>query len=113
MLTRERIVIMAGEAGFNVGKDDAGKYIVPQFKDSVGTLERFANLVIADFLERTGQYVTTDASREAALAQAKAEEREACAKVCDGFDHPNWDFLEGASLCAKAIRARGEKGGAA
>lgn len=32
---------------------------------------------IADFLARTGQYVTNDASREAALEQARAEERAA------------------------------------
>jgi hypothetical protein len=55
--------------------------------------------------------VTTldELSRFAALVAQ--HEREACAKVCDNFDHPNWDFLEGASLCASAIRARGEQGG--
>ena len=35
-------------------------------------IERFAHLVIADFLKRTGQYVTNDASREAATKEAVA-----------------------------------------
>ena len=64
---------------------------------------RFAHLVIADFLQRTGQYVTNDASREAALEQAKAEEREACAKVCDD------NHWEDHRLFADAIRTRGQK----
>ena len=33
---------------------------------------RFAHLVIADFLQHTGQYVTNDASREAAITEAVA-----------------------------------------
>ena len=44
---------------------------------------RFANLVIADFLAQTGQYVTNDASREAAIKKAVDAERDACAKACD------------------------------
>ena len=44
---------------------------------------RFANLVIADFLAQTGQYVTNDASREAAIKKAVDAEREVCAKACD------------------------------
>ncbi len=67
-------------------------------------LERFATLVIADFLERTGQYVTNDASGEAALAA----EREACAKQCDAryMGDNNREDME-ARRCAAAIRARG------
>jgi hypothetical protein len=43
-----------------------------------------------------------------ALAQAKAEEREACAKVCDdiGTEYEGEDVL--ATWCAAAIRARGQ-----
>ena len=33
----------------------------------------------------------------------RADEREACAKVCDGWTHADGD------RCAEAIRARGEK----
>lgn len=36
----------------------------------------------------------------------RADEREACAKVCDEREKPN---LYGVRECAKAIRARGEK----
>jgi len=46
-------------------------------------LEHFAALVISDFLERTGQYVTNDASREAALAAARSDERERLALEFD------------------------------
>ncbi len=35
-------------------------------------LERFAALVIEDFLKRSGQYLTNDASREAALTAERA-----------------------------------------
>ena len=66
---------------------------------------RFANLVIADFLAQTGQYVTNDASREAAIKKAVDAEREACAKVCDIWvDFPG--AQSGASKCAAAIRSR-------
>lgn len=40
-------------------------------------------------------------------ALAVAAEREACAKVCDDFEHGNWEYMEGSRLCAAAIRARG------
>lgn len=33
-------------------------------------------------------------------------EREACAKVCDDFEHGNWEYMQGSVLCAAAIRAR-------
>jgi len=62
-------------------------------------------------------------------ARARAEEREACAKVCDEIETDNWDKYKGreydeiiwradahvqgvscgANDCAAAIRARGEK----
>ena len=64
--------------------------------------------VVEEFLRRTGQYVTNDASREAAIAAAVAAEREACAAVCE-----NGNFLHDAAPtaifgkeCARAIRAR-------
>ena len=56
------------------------------------------------------------ASRETALEQARAEEREACAKVCDSLVHPSsmtndpgrmW--IRGTTDCAAAIRANGYK----
>lgn len=37
-----------------------------------------------------------------------AAEREACAKVCEDFEHENWEYMQGSLLCAAAIRARGD-----
>jgi hypothetical protein len=53
-------------------------------------IRKFADLVIDDFLARSGRYLTNDASREAAIAAAVFAERDACAKVCEG-----WDFVPG------------------
>lgn len=51
-----------------------------------------------------------DHNLPAMIEQARAEEREACAKACDDIVHsqPNWRG-EGAEHCAIAIRAMGEK----
>ncbi len=82
---------------------------------TIGDVERFAALVIADFLQRTGQYVTNDATRAAVVAEAVAAEREACAQLVDptaehraepsGYlgGHEGVDLLEG---IASRIRAR-------
>lgn len=78
-MTQDEIISMAREAGATV-------------KDS-----RYPDLFIA-----SGQ----ELARFAALVAQ--HEREACAKVCDDFEHPNWDFMEGANLCATAIRTHGE-----
>ena len=45
-------------------------------------------------------------SFKARLEQERAEEREACAKVCDEYD--NGRHANAADLCAIAIRARGQ-----
>ena len=77
VMTRDDIIHMAREAGFEIEKTLYGP--VPCF-DGRGIddrLERFAALVAA-------------------------AEREACAKVCDGWMHANGND------CAAAIRARGE-----
>ena len=59
---------------------------------------------IADFLERTGQYVTNDASRNAALAA----ERERCVKIIDaqmiGFAEQDELLID----MLKAVRALGD-----
>lgn len=68
-----------------------------------------------DYLPGTGQHVWADGNitelLEKVAATATAAEREACAKVCDDFEHQNWDYMQGSVLCAAAIRARGGKGG--
>ena len=69
----------------------------------------------------TGCYVINEADHLAALATARREEREACAKVCDALDQQYWaDYKHGdnrgdlhvqgmsvgAEECAFAIRQR-------
>lgn len=165
-MTRDDVIRMAREAGVVPTSPLLG--IRPADLEAI---ERFAHLVIADFLQRTGQYVTNDASREAAITeavapwktavieqlavahiltaehesdplkaiqdllayhadiavdprvsgaaaklveQAKVEEREACAKVCDEIfplpgEQMTVEWAAGTVACANAIRARGQK----
>lgn len=72
-------------------------------------LARFAHKVIEHFLTTTGQYVTNDTSREAAIQAAVGAEREACAKVCDEYAANSSNPMNFSENCAAAIRARGEK----
>ena len=72
-------------------------------------LARFAHKVIEHFLTTTGQYVTNDTSREAAIQAAVEAEREACAKVCENFNAGHQDCNYYDKAMAAAIRARGEK----
>ena len=65
-------------------------------------LARFAHKVIEHFLTTTGQYVTNDTSREAAIRAAVEAEREACAEIADEYDY---QLVAGS--CARDIRARG------
>ena len=97
-MNREDIIRMAREAGVYSGANEMV---------FAASLERFASLVAAaernswpaemEAMERQVNILTD------ALAQAKAEEREACAKVCADM------YLEGdmdTGLAAEAIRAR-------
>lgn len=112
MADRDNIIRMAREveAESAVG-ESLGKTIAADW------LKRFADRVIADFLQRTGQYLTNDASRDAVIADAVAEEREACAQACSsqaerwGTAAPS-DSVRPfvATECEKAIRARGQHG---
>jgi hypothetical protein len=43
-----------------------------------------------------------------AVAARIADEREACAKVCDDIDNSHWGCEVKASWCSREIRARGE-----
>lgn len=81
MTDRDNIIRMAREAGFKLQERSLVNVDALLGIDSTDTLQRFADGVIADFLQRTGQYLTNDASREAVIADAVAEEREACAKT--------------------------------
>ncbi len=73
-MTRDDVIRLAREAGFERCDCEPNCHL---HYGGAGSLEIFAYLAITDFLARTGQYVTNDASREAALEQARAEEREA------------------------------------
>ena len=69
------------------------------------TLQAFAKLVAEHEREACTAHAMTSA--EKAIDVAIKLEREACAKVCDGYSdgrHANM-----ADLCAEAIRARGEQ----
>lgn len=72
-MNREEVIALAREANISVFEDNT-------FADDmyISVLYRFANLVAA-------------------------AEREACAKVCDGWAHADGD------QCAEAIRARGKQ----
>ena len=106
-MTREDVVRMARECDIHVSEGNT-------FADDcyVSVLYRFAHKVIEHFLATTGQYVTNDASREAAIKAAVEAEREACAEiaantVCD--EHLPTGIKIYGTRAAKAIRARGEK----
>lgn len=119
MADRDNIIRMAREAGMDaiVGTTRDGNYEpkVAALKRSVPVewLERFAEAVRADFLQRTGQYLTNDASRGAVIADAVAEEREACARLVEQtheWKSKSWT----STICpttkaaiSAAIRARG------
>ena len=64
----------------------------------------------AEFSDREIQIAHDNFARFAALveAAARADEREACAKVCDGLHWP-WHMgdTSGPMQCAATIRARG------
>ena len=106
-MTREDVARIASDSGIHVSEGNT-------FADDcyISVLYRFANKVIEHFLTTTGQYVTNDASREAAIKAAVAVEREACAEiaastVCD--EHMPTGIKIYGTRAAKAIRARGEK----
>ena len=75
-------------------------------------------MTIDDIMERVSTFIALDdipgygADAEAdvhtaiqtALDEARAEERERCAKMCDSWSKQNWVYVNGAIQCAAAIR---------
>ena len=114
-MTREDVVRMARESGFAKGTEPHSVVVRHSNGSWVGVyaeLNVFAHKVIEHFLATTGQYVTNDASREAAIQGAVEAEREACAEiaastVCD--EHLPTGIKIYGTRAARAIRARGEK----
>ena len=106
-MTREDVVRVARECDIHVSEGNT-------FADDcyISVLYRFAHKVIEHFLATTGQYVTNDASREAAIQAAVEAEREACAKKMDAIaqtcreENSDYALFE---YAAAIIRARGEK----
>lgn len=94
-MTREDIIRMAREAGFDMSPISS---VVPK-------LERFAALVATHALVEPccGNY---DQCQKVCMPRAAAAEREACARICE---IQSWDGPLAADDIAEAIRARGEK----
>ena len=111
-MTREDVVRMARESGFAKGTEPHSVVVRHSNGSWVGVyaeLNVFAHKVIEHFLTTTGQYVTNDANREAAIQAAVEVERKACAKVCENFNAGHQDCNYYDKAMAAAIRARGEK----
>lgn len=106
-MTREEVVRMARECDIHVSEGNT-------FADDcyISVLYRFANKVIEHFLTATGQYVTDDANREAAIQAAVEAEREALSKKMDAIAQTcreeNSDYAP-FEYAAAIIRARGKK----
>ena len=106
-MTREDVVRMARECDIHVSEGNT-------FADDcyVSVLYRFANKAIEHFLTTTGQYVTDDANREAAIQAAVEVEREALSKKMDAIAQTcreeNSDYAP-FEYAAAIIRARGKK----
>ena len=98
---KDDIIRMAREAGLcdEEGRDDSSVIIENHLK-------RFAALVIkpwADQLEvERKKFKELNDVAALGMQHARADEREACAKVCEGWTHADGD------KCAEAIRARGQ-----
>jgi hypothetical protein len=81
----ERLKKLAEQAGFDVEQTAYGKKVFIDDRGVTDQLERFAELV-------------------------RADEREACAKLCDELAESSSDHEAGAALnIREAIRARGDK----
>ena len=93
-MTKEEIIEMAKQAGF---EEHQAKFDT--------RFEPFAKLVEKHTLLNTDP--NSFMSYQEGVEVGRLAEREACAKVCDGYSdgrHANM-----ADLCAEAIRARGEQ----
>lgn len=91
-MNREELIRMAREAGWEYATDDSG----------FEPLWRFAALVAAAERERIG-----DQCAEQIKATIE-DEREACAKVCEGYEWVSGQSLPSNVEMAAAIRARGQ-----
>ena len=102
------IIRMAREAGlYTILNEHAHEYGNGYFENTpYPELERFAALAIkpwADQLEvERKRFQELNDVVALGMQHARVDEREACAKVCEGWTHADGD------KCAEAIRARGQ-----
>lgn len=87
--TREQMTQWALDCGLVEQRDVDNRIIDALFDD----LWRFAEIDLRRFAEL-------------AYAAGQTAEREACAEVCDNFEHLNLDYMTGAGMCANLIRKR-------
>jgi len=85
-MTREKIILLVQEAVIEVPNENPFDFRLPQIE--------------------TIYFQNAAAERFAALVAA--HEREACAKICDGYTEYGDPITNWAVDCAAAIRARGE-----
>ena len=106
---KDDIIRMAREAGlYTILNEHAHEYGNGYFENTpYPELERFAALVIkpwADQLEvERKKFQELNDVAALGMQHARADEREACAKVCE----EHWRHNGNAMNCADAIRARG------
>ena len=81
-LTRKQAIQWAHDAGL-INKED---YSIEHMGALADDIQRFASV---------------------AYEAGQKDERDACAGVCDNFEHLNWDYMTGARMCANLIRKRG------
>ena len=113
-MTKDEIIRMAREAGFREPNPHDGfmglAYDYRDDTDTGASLERFAALVAAHVRET--EFKPDWNNYRQGLADGAAEEREACAKVCDALNFVDNGTPAGTRAsnkhCAAAIRARGE-----
>lgn len=104
-MNREDAIRMAKSAGMIVYQGAQDRVL---FEGNViDVLTRFADLAIENFLEQSGQYLTNDATREAAIKEAfaagAAHEREECAKFANEFmeEHEGVNYGIGTAILAR------------
>ena len=103
-MSRDDIFKMAREAGFS-GYDSQSECLTHFFKLAyeAGAKDERERLISEGWRQcAQGQKTTQFCGM---VEQARAEEREACAQICD--EHDDLRYANKADLCATAIRARG------
>lgn len=102
-MTRDDIIAMAREAGLIYWTHNRWWMDAGEFGEEI---ERFAALVAAHIRET--EFKPDWNNYRQGFADGAAEEREACAKVCESLFDMEDDSCNKAEQCAAAVRARGQ-----